>query len=302
MDTTVRTGLIVGLSAYMIWGFFPIYFKTLQSVPADMLLAHRIFWSVPTAIVLIFAARKWDAVWRVLKDKKMMLTLLASGMVIGLNWLVYIWAVQNERVIEASLGYYMNPLVSFLFAAIFFSERFSKVQMIAMVLAGIGVINQTVVVGVFPWVGLTVCFSFAAYGAIRKTTAIDSRVGFIFEVVLLMPLALAYLVWNWSHGAPALAPTTGLSALLILSGVVTAAPLILFAMATRRVKLSTVAIMQFLTPTLQLCLGLWYGEPFTPAHAVTFGFIWSGVALFVFAGSVAERKRRLSEKKIPAAT
>lgn len=273
------------MAAYGLWGFLPLYFQFLGDMPPLVILAHRIVWSVPTALILIVAFRKWTDFTNVLRQPRMMLTLLASSIAIATNWTIYIWAVTNDRILEGSLGYYINPLIVFVFAAMFFGERFRPLQLVALGVAALGVVNQTLVVGAFPWVSLSLAMSFAVYGAVRKTTVIDSRVGFGIEALLLAGPALLYLAFFLPSGISAFGSgDPGLIALLVLAGPLTATPLILFAVGARRLRLSTIGILQYIAPSVQFMIGLAMGEPFTTGHAVTFGLIWTGVILFTLSG------------------
>ena len=284
-NTEIRTGLFASIGAYVLWGFLPLYFKLLGETSPPVILAHRIVWSVPTALVLIVAAGKWGELTGLWRSPRVMFTLLASSLAIATNWTIYIWAVTNGRVLEGSLGYFINPLITFVFAAIFFGERFKPLQLVALGMATAGVLNQTLVVGEFPWVSLSLALSFAIYGVIRKTTPVDSRVGFAMEAIWLSPVAAAYLMFFLPGGTQAFGNSDpGYVALLLLAGPVTAAPLILFAMGARRLKLSTIGVLQYIGPSLQFVLALLLGEAFTPAHAVTFGLIWLGVVIFTLAG------------------
>jgi len=284
-DADIRSGLFAAVAAYGMWGFLPLYFQFLGDLPPLVILAHRIVWSVPTALILVLAAGKWADFTGVLRQPRMMMTLLASSVAIATNWTIYIWAVTNDRILEGSLGYYINPLIVFVFAAMFFGERFRPLQLVAVVVAAMGVVNQTLVVGEFPWVSLSLAMSFAIYGAVRKTTAIDSRVGFGMEALLLAPAALLYLVFFLPAGGRAFGSgDAGLIALLVLAGPLTATPLILFAIGARRLRLSTIGILQYIAPSVQFGIGLAMGEKFTMGHAVTFGLIWTGVILFTLAG------------------
>jgi chloramphenicol-sensitive protein RarD len=284
-DADIRSGLFAAVAAYGMWGFLPLYFQFLGDLPPLVILAHRIVWSVPTALILVLAAGKWADFAGVLRQPRMMLTLLASSVAIATNWTIYIWAVTNDRILEGSLGYYINPLIVFVFAAMFFGERFRPLQLVAVVVAAMGVVNQTLVVGEFPWVSLSLAMSFAIYGAVRKTTAIDSRVGFGMEALLLAPAALLYLAFFLPAGGRAFGSgDPGLIALLVLAGPLTATPLILFAIGARRLRLSTIGILQYIAPSVQFGIGLAMGEKFTMGHAVTFGLIWTGVILFTLAG------------------
>jgi chloramphenicol-sensitive protein RarD len=287
MPTTAETraGLFAAMAAYGLWGFLPLYFQVLGDMPPLVILAHRIIWSVPTALILVIAAGKWGQFAGVFRAPRMLFTLLASSIAIAANWTIYIWAVTNHRVLEGSLGYYINPLIVFLFAALFFGERFRPLQLVALGIAAAGVLNQTLVVGQFPWVSLSLAFSFAIYGAIRKTTNVDSRIGFGLEALWLFVPALAYLAFFLPPGVAAFGSgEPGYIALLLLAGPLTATPLILFAIGARRLRLSTIGILQYIAPSVQFAIAIAMGETFTPGHAVTFGLIWTGVLAFSLAG------------------
>ncbi len=280
----IRAGLAAALGAYALWGVLPVYFKLLGDTPPAVILAHRIVWSVPTALALVAMAGKMDELAGVLRRGRVALALLASGLAVALNWTIYIWAVTNDRVLEGSLGYFINPLITFVFAAVFFGERFNKLQMAALAVAALGVVNQAVVVGEFPWIALSLALSFAIYGLLRKRTPVDARVGFTVEALWLAPVALLYLLFFRPDGLPFFGTEGAGGALLfLLAGPVTAAPLIMFAFGARRLRMSTIAMLQYLGPTMQFVIGLLYGEAFTPAHAATFGLIWAGVAIFTWA-------------------
>lgn len=284
-DAETRTGLFAATGAYFLWGFLPLYFKLLGTTDPMIILAHRIVWSAPTALLLIAAAGKGRELVGLWGQPRVLLTLLASSLAIAANWTIYIWAVTHHEVLAGSLGYYINPLIVFLFAAFFFGERFRPMQLVAVGLASAGVLNQTLVVGQFPWISLSLAISFAVYGAIRKTTPVDARIGFGIEALWLTPAALIYLFAFLPPGAQAFGEgDAGHVALLVLAGPLTAAPLILFAMGARRLRLSTIGILQYIAPSLQFLLALWLGEPFTPGHAVTFALIWTGVILFTVSG------------------
>jgi chloramphenicol-sensitive protein RarD len=280
-----RAGLFAATAAYVLWGFLPLYFQFLGTLHPLVILAHRIVWSVPTALILVLAAGKWPEFIGLFRKPRLLFTLFASSLAIAANWTIYIWAVTNGRVLEGSLGYYINPLIVFLFAALFFGERFRPLQLVAVGIAALGVLNQTLVVGEFPWVSLSLAISFAIYGAVRKTTAVDSRIGFGMEALWLAPVALLYLLFLLPAGTSAFgAGDPGLVTLLLLAGPLTAAPLILFAMGARRLKLSTIGILQYIAPSVQFVIGIAMGEEFTSGHAVTFILIWVGVITFTLAG------------------
>lgn len=284
------------MAAYGLWGFLPLYFQFLGDMPPLVILAHRIIWSLPTALILVIAAGKWVEFTGVFRNTRLLLTLLGSSIAIAANWTIYIWAVTNERVLEGSLGYYINPLIVFLFAALFFGERFRPLQIVAVGIAAAGVLNQTLVVGEFPWVSLSLAISFAIYGAIRKTTQVDSRIGFGMEALWLFLPSLVYLVFFLPPGVAAFGSgEPGYVALLLLAGPLTATPLILFAMGARRLKLSTIGILQYIAPSVQFVIAIAMGEPFTAGHAITFGLIWTGVLVFTLTGRMPRMAVRTAD-------
>ena len=301
MSPTQRFGFLAGLGAYFIWGSLPLYIRAMRHVLPQELLAHRVIWSVPTALVLILLARNWHdvrAAFRWITAK----WLILSGLLIGANWGVYIWAVNADRTIEASLGYYINPLVNVLFGMLFFSEKLRPAQWAAVAIATTGVGIMTVAYGHVPWVALFLCFSFAGYGVIRKKVAIDSRAGFLMEVIVLVPLAVGWLIWFVQQPDGRLMGEGGWDVLLLMAaGPITAFPLILFALAAKRLKLSTIGMMQYIGPTIQFLIAvLVFREPFGSTHAIAFGFIWAALAVFTVDSMVGEAKaRRLARSARP---
>lgn len=292
-STDVRGGLIAALTAYVLWGFLPVYFHFLGLTDPFVILSHRIVWSVPTVLVLLAFAGRLGDLGVIIRQPRALFALLGSALLIAINWSTYIWAVTHHRVLDASLGYFINPLVSFLIAALVFGERFRPLQIAGFALAAVGVINQAVVVGEMPWIALALAVSFAVYGAIRKQVAVDARTGFAVEAIWLLPAAGIFLALQPVSVALA-GGEPGMLALLALAGPLTAAPLILFAHGARRLRLSTVAILQYLAPTIQFGIGLMMGEAFTLAHAITFGLIWGGVALFTLSAWRTERRASLA--------
>jgi chloramphenicol-sensitive protein RarD len=282
---------MAAFAAYALWGMLPAYLKLLTHLPAGLVLAHRIVWSVPAAALVLWLARDWEKV-RPALSANVLKALVVSSLLIGVNWAIYVWAVGAGRVIEASLGYFLNPLVNVALGVFLLRERLRWPQGLALTLAGAGVANQMLAVGQVPWVALTLCGTFALYGLMRKRTVVDARAGLMVEAGLLAPLALGGLALYAGTGT-AIAGDGGLDlALLVLAGPVTAVPLILFAFGARRLRLSTLGLLQYIAPTGQMLLGLSFGEQFTPAHAVTFGLIWSGLALYSFTTLRAEHRAR----------
>ncbi len=279
-DAELRLGLICGIAAYALWGLFPIYLKALGDTAPTEIVAHRILWSVPFGAFILSLRGQWRETLAALKQKRIVALLAVSAVLITLNWLVYVWAVANDRVLQASLGYYINPLIFIAMGVVVLKEKLSRAQMVAVALAAAGVLVLTLGAGVFPWPSFVLAFSFTLYGFVRKTTPVGAMPGLFIETVLLSPLALLFLMWLQRQGTLALGhESTALDILLFLAGPATVIPLVLFALAARRLSLTMIGFLQYIGPTGQLLLGLYYGEPFTPFHAVCFTLIWSALAL-----------------------
>jgi chloramphenicol-sensitive protein RarD len=293
-DAEIRTGVVVGLIAYTMWGVFPVYFKWIASVAPLEVLSHRIIWAVAFGALIIAVRRQWREVRGVFVDRSRLAWLGLAALCISLNWLIYIWAVQHARIFETSLGYYINPLLYVAVGIIVFGERLRGLQTIAVLLAIVGVSVLTLSGGVFPWVALSLAGLFTAYGVIRKQVVIGAMPGLFVETVLLLPFALIVLWTYVASGQAAFGGSdTGLSLLLALGGPITVMPLLLFAMAARRLPLTTIGFMQFLAPTLQFCSGLYYGEQLTLPHLVCFACIWAAVGFFSLDAIRASRKKPL---------
>lgn len=293
MSSNLRLGFLCCLGCYTIWGCLPLYFRVLDHISPMEMLAHRIIWSVPTGLILIVIARNW-AQLRAALTRQHVMWLSISALLIGMNWLVYIWAVSQERVMEASLGYYINPLVNVLIGAVFFAERLRPAQWASVGLAGVGVAVMTSALGYIPWVALVLCFTFSFYSVIRKQVQVDSRAGFVVEAALLAPLALLWLGWFFGQPGGRLIGDGGWDIpLLLVSGPITAVPLILFAIAAKRLRLSTIGMMQYLGPTLQFLISvLVFKEAFGLTHAIAFAFIWTALIVFSIDSLMGEAKAR----------
>lgn len=279
MSSDVRMGFIAGLSAYFIWGILPIYFKFIQHMWALDILGHRIIWSIPTGMLLLVVAGRFRDLLAVFRSRNL-LWLIASSFLIAANWLIYIWAVNNARIMEASLGYFMNPLVNVAIGSDLLSERLRPLQWGAVALAAIGVAIETALVGRLPWVSLVLCFSFATYGLIRRRVQVDSRVGLTAEVLILLPAVLIWFAVSSSEVRPVLGTGVWDFVFLMLAGPVTAVPLILFALGAKRLRFSTLGIMQYLAPSLQFLTALAFGEVLSPTRLITFGCIWTALLIF----------------------
>ena len=296
VEQNQRAAITAGVLCYLLWGFLPLYFHVLSlfGVNAFETIAHRTVWSVVWAGGLVLLAKQASEVRRVLGEPKVLAWLAASTAAIFINWTVYVAAVHAGHVIEASLGYYINPLMNMAAGALLFRERMSGAGKIAIGLAGIGVIIQTIAIGHVPVVSLALAASFCAYAVIRKRVAVDAQTGLFFECAYLALPGLAYVLWLEKTGAGHFTDGANVALLLMLAGPATVAPLALFAWAARRMPLSTMGFLQFLAPTIQFLIGVGLGEVFTPMRALSFAFIWAGVAVFAYGAWQAGRRARLA--------
>ena len=275
-------GVLYAGMAFLIWGISPVYWKAMQQVPALEIVTHRVVWSFVFLIGLTLVQRRRDEFQRVLKTPRTMLILTLTTLLVSGNWLLYIWAVNAGYMLQASLGYYINPLVNVLLGMIFLKERLRRPQALAVLLACAAVIFRTVSYGELPWIALTLGFTFGLYGLIRKVAPVSSLVGLTVETLLLTAPGIAYLVYLESQGTGALFHgSRSLDALLIGTGVFTAVPLLFFNLGARRINLSTVGLMQYIAPSGMFLLAvLVYGEPFTAAQLWTFVMIWTSLAIY----------------------
>ncbi|MCV9879366.1 EamA family transporter RarD [Brenneria izbisi] len=289
-----RQGIFFALGAYFIWGIAPVYFKLLVHVPPDEILTHRIIWSFFFMLILLTVSRKWRQVRYVCRNVKHLLLLALTAVLVGGNWLLYIWAVNNNHLLEASLGYFINPLVNVLLGVLFLGERLRRLQWMAVLLAVVGVLVQLWTFGSLPIVALTLAFSFALYGLLRKKIGIDGQTGMLIETLWLLPLAVIYLFFIAdSPSSHMIDNPWSLNLLLIAAGMVTTVPLLLFTAAAMRLPLSTLGFFQYLGPTMMFLLAVMlYGEPMGSDKLITFAFIWSALALFILDALHTQRKRR----------
>ena len=288
----MNRGLIYGAAAYAIWGLLPVYWKALESVPASEILAHRMTWSLLFLLFLTLVGKRWGWIRQLLARPSAGFTFLCTGGVLALNWFVYIWAVNSGRIVETSLGYFINPLLYVVLGVVFLAERLRRVQWLAVAIAGAGVVYLTAKYGAFPWVALTLAFTFGVYGLLRKTAPLGALEGLSLETALMFLPAAGFLLYRehtgsgvFGHGGP------GTSILLALGGAATALPLLLFAAAARRIRLVTVGLLQYIAPTLQLLLGVCvYGEPFGRTRLVGFTIIWIALAIYSLEGILHRRR------------
>lgn len=290
---TIRAGLLYGLGAYAVWGVLPLYFKLLAAASATEIVAHRIVWSLVFLAILATLWRRWGAIRAAFASRRVMAALLLTAALIAANWLIYIWAVINGHVLAGSLGYYLNPLVNVLLGVAILKERLSRAQLGAVLLAGAGVAVLASRAGEGLWISLSLAFSFGLYGFVRKVAPVDALEGLAIETAILAPVSLVWILWLEGHAAGGFsAYPGGLQALLVIGGAVTAAPLLMFNAAAKRLPYSTLGFLQYLAPSLQLLLAVAvFGEAFTRAHAICFGAIWTALAIFAWEGVRLGRAR-----------
>lgn len=275
-----RDGVVAGLIAYVLWGILPLYFKATVDVPPLELVLHRVIWAVPFGALIIFLRRQWPDVRRALTHRSMLLWLSTAAFFVAINWYIYILAIQQEQVFQASLGYYINPLLYVVAGVFVFGEKLRLGQSIAVALATTGVLVLTISGGQFPALALAIGASFTVYGVIRKRVVIGGMPGLFIETLILLPIAAVWIGWMAAAGGLVFGSDAGMTTLLLLAGPVTVVPLLFFALAARRLPLSTLGFMQFLAPTMQFGIAVYYGEVLTTAHIVCFACIWTAVIVF----------------------
>jgi chloramphenicol-sensitive protein RarD len=278
----MNKGILYAASAFLCWGLFPIYFKMLKQFPPAELLLHRMLWSLLFLMLLLALRKQWAWLSLVVRRPKVLASFALSATVLSVNWFIYIWAIDHNRVVDASLGYFVTPLVNVMLGYVLLKERMRPIQWLAIALAACAVLWMTWQAGQFPWIPLALALSFGTYGLLRKTAALGTLEGLSLEILLLTPPALAYLAWlNWQGANSFPDASTPLQILLVLAGPVTAIPLLLFAASARQISLATLGMLQYITPSLQLILGVYlYHEPFDTARIG--GFILTWVALILY--------------------
>jgi len=285
-DRSITKGYVYALAAFTWWGLFPLYIKAVSAAPPLEVLSLRIVWSLPVCALLIAAARGWGELRQALGRPRVLSTLLVCALLIGTNWLIFIYAVESSQVLSASLGYFISPLVTMAMGMVFLGERPRRLQLAALVLTGLGTLNLIIHHGQLPWIALCLAASFSTYGLLRKRVRVEALGGLLVETALLTPLALAWLAWRGTHGG--LVFGTGgwlITLLLACAGLVTTLPLIWFTTGARRIPLHSVGILQYVGPCLQFLLAvLVFHEAVSPARWITFAMVWAGLALYLLAG------------------
>jgi chloramphenicol-sensitive protein RarD len=279
-----RAGIALGLVAYLLWGVLPIYFKLVEVQPATDIVAHRVIWSLPLLALLILLSRGWPKVREAMAHRRTVGMLVLTALLIAANWLLYVHAVTRGHILAASFGYYLNPLANVLLGRFVLHERLERVQWAAVAIAAAGI--TVLALGALSqlWISLMLCATFATYGLLRKIVAADAVTGLVIETGILFPVASLWLAWRHAQGAAVMGSTETITILLLLAGLVSTTPLLLFTAAAKRLQYSTLGMLQFIAPTLQFLIAvLLYGERFTIAHAIAFPAIWIALALYVTA-------------------
>lgn len=273
------TALLIGLSAYIIWGFLPLYLKQMQEVSPWVITANRIIWTIPWAagLALVFHGKKY---FRINYQTFFMLSL--SAFFIGANWTIYAWAVSNNQIMETALGYFINPLMNVGLGMLFFGEKLNRIKAIAISLAALGVLNQIIVAQHIPILGLSLAALFAGYALVRKKVAVAPAVGLFWESLALLPFAAIGLWYMAQTGVQVFGASNSENFWLLLAGPLTAVPLILFAFGARNLRLATIGMLQYTAPSIAFCISIFYGEPFGVSHAITFALIWAGLGVYTW--------------------
>ncbi|WP_428441519.1 EamA family transporter RarD [Photobacterium sagamiensis] len=295
-----QRGVTLALAAYTMWGIAPIYFKALQQVSALEILSHRVIWSFFFLAGLIYLSKGWGKIRAILRQPKTLIMLTATALLVGTNWLIFIWAVNNNYMLDASLGYFINPLLNVILGMLFLGERLRSLQWVAVALAACGVAVQLIQFGSLPWIALALAGSFGCYGLLRKKINLDAQTGLFLETCVLLPLAAIYILLITDSPTASFADNPlNLNLLLMAAGIVTTLPLLCFTGAATKLKLSTLGFFQYIGPSLMFLLAvLIYDEPFSLDNGMTFVFIWAALVLFSFDGIKSHRRSR---KLLPSA-
>lgn len=310
-NNQVKLGAIQAGISYILWGIFPIYWKLLDHVSSNEILANRIFWSFLSMILLLFFTKKMPAFMTILKgfrkNKKQFWVLVVASLLISCNWYLYIWAVNHDQIIQASLGYYINPLVSILLGVVFLKEKLSPAQVISFIIAAIGVLVLSLSYGQMPWIALMLAITFGLYGLVKKMMVVDTAIGLTLETMMVTPIAFIYIIAIFAQGNHSfLTGSTSTDLLIIASGAITAVPLLYFAKGAQKIPLSMLGFIQYVNPTLQLLLGvLVYDEQFSHTHLLSFMLIWIALILYSLSGTkfmmnIENKQKRGFNKKTSA--
>ncbi len=286
----MKKGMLYGIGAYALWGFFPIYWKWLHGIPATQLISHRILWSFIMMMAFILITRQWKE-FRATFNARTFGIYFIAAILIGINWLMYVWAVNEGFIVETSLGYFINPLLSMLLGMLFLREKLRPSQWVPVILATIGVVYLTFVYGRLPWIALILAFSFGFYGLVKKVAPLGSLHGLTLETGILFLPALGFLIFTESNGTGAFLHTGAVSTMLMIgAGVVTTVPLLMFASAAKQIPLTMIGVLQYIAPTIQFLLGVFlYKEEFDRAHFIGFAIVWVALVIFWVENYIAHR-------------
>jgi len=290
----MNKGILYAVGAYFLWGIFPIYWKLIHDIPALEIIGHRIVWAFLFVLMVVAIRKDWGGLKTAFEDRKILLTFLVTGILLSINWLVYVWAVNAGFIVETSLGYFINPLVNVVLGVIFLRERLRLWQWIPVGVATLGVLYLTISYGSLPWIGLTLAFSFGTYGLLKKTAPLSSIHGLTLETGFLFLPALAYLLFLGFMGQGAFPHGSALETfLLVFTGIATGIPLLLFGAAARLIPLSTLGFIQYLAPTLQFLIGVFvYHEVFSSERMIGFGLIWFALVIYSIDGLRVRRSQQ----------
>ncbi|HEX9025581.1 MAG TPA: EamA family transporter RarD [Clostridium sp.] len=291
-------GVVCAVLAYTLWGILPIYWKLIDSVFSMEILANRIVWAFVFTIIIIAVTKQWEELKSISKDKKQMFNIFIASILIAINWGLYIWAVNSGKIVDSSLGYYINPLFAVVLGVLIFKEKLNHWQIAALLMAAIGVLIKTIQYGKIPWISLGLAISFGLYGAIKKSVKANSIVGLTLETVMLTPIAAIYMTSRQLSGVGAFS-NEGTFVILILigSGIVTAIPLLLFASGAKRLPMSVIGFTQYISPTISLIIGVFvYHEKFTSIDMIGFGFIWIALTIYSFSQIVLFKSIKAGEQ------
>lgn len=293
----MNQGMLSASLAFLCWGLFPLYFHAIDEVPAQEILAHRMVWSLLFLGIVLSVRRQWSWLPKLAARPKVVAGFVASAFLLSANWFIYIWAINHGHVIDASLGYFITPLLNVMLGFFLLHERLRRMQWLAIGIAAAGVAWLAWQTGQMPWIALMLAASFGGYGLLRKTAALGALEGLSFETMILFPLAAAYVAWLGWHGHSAFINTDSAStrALLVASGPITAIPLLMFAAGARRLPLAVLGLLQYIAPTGQLLLGVWiFNETFSDARLLGFAIIWGALALYALEGLWMSRRAKMT--------
>ena len=295
-EKNVRAGVITALATYSLWGFLPLFFKLLEHVHPLAIVANRVIFSLMLVAVFVYFRRQMGEVRAAWRDRRVVVAMGISSVLIALNWLTFVWAVGEARVLEVSFGYFINPLVSVALGMVLLAERLNRLQWIAIIIAAVAIAIQAIGLGTMPWVSLVLALSFALYGYVRKTAGVGSAPGLMIETLVLFPICLGYMVYLLLGPAPDFYNDPGTVLLLVLSGPATAVPLVMFAYAARQLQLSTIGMFQYIAPSFQFLIAIFlFGETLSVPRLVSFALIWVSLAVFSWASWRGRRATRLSD-------